>query len=501
MDTLSPAVSTKYADTMKELLDYAEFAGLGPHNVMYSFAALQKIIENDLCDGVTECVGYATLLGQHIATCELVSKYVDVDNLSCETDPLSLYTHLYKNDARHRKTYFDYRSQQGKMHRSIWENFVVNALGNTQHKFLVEISDSTNLSNPGIITDVLQTNLQGRELAEYQRKAERIKYLPSMQRVKSWLYDKTRAKEFLIKQVFGSPREKYHILALGDSITAGSLVEEFESACVKAGVSRAATYFDSAKHSYVTYPAALEYLINRSIGIYDKKPRIHRPSGAKIKNPDFPKTKVVNLGETGATSSMVSNNYHALLELQGYKTKPIHAIILAGTNDIGLGKAQEMDVQSIYAEIAANIGEIVSLSKQKNIRPHVCKITPAIDPEHNREYIVPVNKKIEEYFNRTATPVIDTYTPLLNAAEDALDGMYSAGDGLHLNQTGNTLLAASIAKAVVPEIFEFYVALEKGEMHRIKRWWDFMLHHKPKKSVGPNRWHSIIHYEKMAQSI
>lgn len=486
IDSLSKA-------SFQELIDYSVSIGIGPKSFECSFLSLQKILEEQGCGKPEECVGYATAMANYLRTIDLIAKYIDQDNIAVKTDPLSLHQVSSKSP---KKTYPQYVLETADQEQSeLIREYIEQKMSERNTLELLCDINSEIKGSPANISNILEKYMMADELNECQEKLSEIYNMGIRQKMYEY-FGNTRGMEFLIKYTYGLPKEKHHIIAIGDSITLGSLVDEFTQRSIDSGLDNVCVIGDTDK--YMTYPMILENMIK--IAYRQPLKLIQMPKGKSRTTACFPTTKLLNWGDYGANSFEIKKKYERQLRDEIDEINPLYSIILCGTNDIGTYEFFHkgfFDEEEIYPDIISNIEEMVCLSIDNEIIPVVCKLTPTGDAEYNERRIMEFNRRLEAKCSEWEVYLIDTYEPLLEKPIiDSLTGditnqnklntladEFSVGDGVHLNQGGNLVLADTVFWEIFPHLHNHYAELEFKKTHRIKRWWEYMMKHRPDESI------------------
>ncbi len=467
---------------IKELIDYADAVGLGPTNFRYAISALENIAhQGDKLDSIEETVAYATTFGQYLAFIDLISKYIDPDNITCKTDISGMYPFLSS-----KKSYLAYLGNRGGDESEKIKENAESKIKSTSTAEISGIYDQA-LQNDDVL-EIVRRYMEKEDPPGYLRKASKIMHGNIIQNIKNIFYEKTHLKECLIKSAFGAPRDSFDIIAVGDSITQGAFQDAISYILMDSGVKECVCL--GSKDSYATYPGLLEYIINSDFGNYFNREVINNLTGKRMTT-YFPKTNVINLGIYGAESDEIEFEYIRYLH-EHDDAEPLFSIILCGTNDIGKDRYRE----GTSEKIISNIKKMIHASRERNITPILCRLPPTSDEQHNNKKIEPFNKMLSETFERLGVNVIDTYTPLKESdifdvssqriiKRNALAQEYQLhpSDSVHVNQKGNGVIARTIASELEPLLFSKYAGLELDNKYRLKRFLDYYLHHVPKKHL------------------
>lgn len=152
---------------------------------------------------------------------------------------------------------------------------------------------------------------------------------------------------------------------------------------------------------------------------------------------------VGNFGIGGATVSFNSdssyNNQSAIQVAK--KFEPNIVIIILGTNDAN--KDLKQSNTSFIRDYVRIVNEFKSLASTPKVwivkPPPIFNNTAGLSPEYLSQNIIP---NIEQVANKTNTPLIDVYSPLIAHPEYFIDGV-------HPNSDGSQAIAATIYFALI----------------------------------------------------
>jgi len=166
----------------------------------------------------------------------------------------------------------------------------------------------------------------------------------------------------------------------------------------------------------------------------------------------FPGKPYLNRGIGGQTTPQMLVRFREdVIALQ-----PKVVVILAGTNDIA-GNTGPMSLE----DVEANYASFAELAKAHGIRVVLSSVLPInnYSPESQELFadrspakILELNKWLKEYCVANGLVYLDYFTPMVD--EQGLLKRNLAGDGLHPNKTGYSIMAplaeAAIGKALQP---------------------------------------------------
>lgn len=133
-------------------------------------------------------------------------------------------------------------------------------------------------------------------------------------------------------------------------------------------------------------------------------------------------------------SDNIANVVSKLSEIASYGASYI--LVDIGTNNIGAGQT----VSAFITEYTAMLLNLLSM----NSKVILCAVTP-----RNAVDVTPYNTAIAAIASLYGLKYINIFTPLATGTN--LNASYDAGDGLHINGAGNTVIATTIS-AAAPEL-------------------------------------------------
>ncbi len=214
--------------------------------------------------------------------------------------------------------------------------------------------------------------------------------------------------------------KKLDIIAIGDSYTQGCIGVFYY------------TPFPVPYFADKPYPERLEYMMNQYLE--------ERKSDTRV--------KITNKGESGELiGKMITRIYDDVIEF-----KPHSAIVMSGTNDIGMGFSPR--------DVMKNLKTAHVMLKKNDIQTILCTPPPNSFPESTRE-ITKLKNMMEKYSLKEDIPFIDAFTPLamkkrrkIFSSDYVVQEKYLCStDGLHLNEEGYQRVAEIIFEEI-KDLFE-----------------------------------------------